>query len=84
MCGTISSTLTLVGRFDPGAMAHFVAARADLLQVRATVVTATRHLVELRTEGEPDLVDALETACALAPGTNVVLDLTSTERNSTP
>ena len=36
------------------------------------------------TEGEPDLVDALETACALAPGTNVVLDLTSTERNPTP
>ena len=40
MSGTISSTLTLVGRFDPGAVAHFV-----------------------------------------SPGSDVVLDLTSTERN---
>lgn len=84
MCGTISSTLTLVGRFDPETMARFVDARADLLRVCATAVSATPHRIELRIHGDPDLVGAFEAACALAPDDNVVLDLTSTERKVLP
>lgn len=76
-CSTmLLPTFELVGRFDPDVMASFIAARADLLQVQATVLSATEHHIALHTRGDPDLVGAFETACALAPGDNVVLECT--------
>ncbi|MFD3810877.1 MULTISPECIES: hypothetical protein [unclassified Rhodococcus (in: high G+C Gram-positive bacteria)] len=84
MSSAISSTLTLVGRFDPAVMIRFSVSRAELLRIHATVVTATEHRIELHTHGDPDLVGAFEAACALAPDDNVVLDLTSTERRVLP
>lgn len=80
MSDTTSSTFSLVGRFDPLAMVRFVEARAHLLRVRVEVLTATAHRIDIHTLGDPDLVGALEAACALAPGGNVVHDFTSTER----
>ena len=78
ICSTmLLPTLELVGRFEPDVMASFIAARADLLQVQATVLSATEHHIALHTCGAPDLVGAFETACALAPGDNVVLECTN-------
>jgi hypothetical protein len=75
-------TLELVGCFDPEVMTSFIAARADLLQVHATVLSATEHHITLHTRGDPDLVDAFEAACALAPGDNVVFECTVPQSTS--
>lgn len=75
-------TLELVGRFDPDVMNTFIAARAEQLRVHATVLSATEHRIALHTRGDPDLVDALEAACALAPGDNVVLECTAPQSTS--
>lgn len=77
-----TARLSFIGRLVPPSFAEFCNKRAERLDLRLSVRSATPDRVTVEVSGQPDLVDAFEMACSLGPLDCLVLDCDRTTIHS--